>query len=231
VQFWIDRVADHSFVGSWLGPESVVIDLGMNLGKFSYEVQRRYGCSVVGVEANPALARSILQTDRLSCSNIAITGKTGPVEFFIDPHQSEASTIYPEGFTNGLQRVVVEGKTFTDFVKAERLRHIDLLKIDIEGAELDLLRFIPDSVLQDIQQICVEFHSFMRPQDTPQVKAVIAGVRARNFFVLDFARDLTNVLMINERQHRLTLNQRALLYKSRNLEGMKRIVNRALSRA
>jgi FkbM family methyltransferase len=227
-QFSVDKIAGHSFVGSWLVRDSVVVDLGMNLGNFSYAVSKRYGCRVTGVEANPALAQAILQTDRLSCRNLAITGKSGPLEFFVDPSDLEASTTHPQGCIDELQRVVVEGRTFEDFVTSEQLQHIDLLKIDIEGAELDLLEFTPDPLLDSIRQICVEFHGFVRPQDVPRIKAAIGRMRARNFFVLDFARDLSNVLMINERNNHLTFIERATLHSARNASGIKRMITRAL---
>lgn len=224
----IETVAGHSFVGSWLGPESVVVDLGVNIGRFSYEIQRRYNCRIAGVEANPALAQAIVQADRLSCTNLAITANAGPIEFFIDPQNTEASSTDRQSGGTDRQRIVVDGKTFADFVTAEHFRRIDLLKIDIEGAELDLLETIPYPILQDIWQICVEFHAFLRPQDLPRIEAVIGGMRARNFFVLDFSRNFGNVLMINEQHNRLTIADRATLHTTRLVEGVKRMAHRRL---
>jgi hypothetical protein len=37
---------------------------------------------------------------------------------------------------------------------------IDLLKLDIEGAEFDLIAVTPNQILQRISQIAVEFHDF-----------------------------------------------------------------------
>lgn len=224
----VETVAGHSFVGSWLGPESLVVDLGVNIGRFSYEIQRRYNCRIAGVEANPALARAIVQTDRLSCTNLAITANAGPIKFFIDPQNTEASTTDPQRAGTGRHGIVVEGKTFAHFVKAEQFRRIDLLKIDIEGDELDLLEKTPDAILRDICQISVEFHAFLRPQDLPRIEAVIAGMRARNFFVLDWSRNFGNVLMINERHNRLTIADVAALHATRLVQGVKRVAHRRL---
>ena len=41
------------------------------------------------------------------------------------------------------------------------LEKVDVLKLDIEGAELDVLESIPDSLLRKIDQITVEFHDFI----------------------------------------------------------------------
>lgn len=63
----LDRVAEHFFIGSWLEADTTIVDLGMNVGDFAYAVQRKYNCRIVGVEANPALARKIRSSDRLTC--------------------------------------------------------------------------------------------------------------------------------------------------------------------
>jgi FkbM family methyltransferase len=230
MRFSLETIAGHSFVTSWLGPDSVVVDLGANVGAFSYAIHRKYGCRVAGVEANPALAQAILQNDRLSCANLAITGNAGEIEFFVDPKNSEASTIDPQLPRAQLQRVVVEGKPFADFVIERRFTRIDLLKIDIEGAELELLETMPQPILRDIRQICVEFHAFIRPQDLPRVQAVIAAMRARNFFVLDFSRNLSNVLMINMQHNRLRVPEQAVLHTSRIVQGLKRMADRMTHR-
>lgn len=229
MRFSVETVSGHSFVGSWLGPDSVVVDLGVNIGGFSYAVNNRYGCRVAGVEANPALAKAVLTNDRLSCANLAITGSAGQIEFYIDSKNNEASTIDPQRSREGLTRVVVEGKPFADFVIEERLARIDLLKIDIEGAELELLETIPDAILGNIRQICVEFHAFIRPHDLPRVEAVVAGMRARNFFVLDFSRNLSNVLMINTRLSPLRVSEQTMLHTTRIVNGVNRMIRRITS--
>jgi FkbM family methyltransferase len=230
MQFSVETIAGHSFVCSWLGPHSVVVDLGANVGTFSYAIHRRYGCRVAGVEANPALAQAILPNDRLSCANLAITGNSGEIEFFVDPNNSEASTTDPQRVRAELQRVVVEGKSFADFVIEQRFTRIDLLKIDIERAELELLETLPQPILRDIRQICVEFHAFIRPHDLPRVREVIAAMRARNFFVLDFSRNLSNVLMINTQHNRLRVPEQAVLHTTRIVQGLKRMANRMTQR-
>jgi hypothetical protein len=125
---------------------------------------------------------------------------------------------------------VVEGRTFVDFAMGEGLTRIDLLKIDIEGAELDLLENIPYPVLREIRQICVEFHAFIRPHDLPRIEAVIAAMRARNFFVLDFSRNLSNVLMINMQHSPLRASKKIELHTARAIQGVKRMARRVTQR-
>jgi hypothetical protein len=111
----------------------------------------------------------------------------------------------------------------------EGLTRIDLLKIDIEGAELDLLENIPYPVLREIRQISVEFHAFIRPHDRPRIEAVIAAMRARNFFVLDFSRNLSNVLMINMQHSRLRASKKIELHTARITQAVKRMARRVTS--
>jgi FkbM family methyltransferase len=51
--------------------------------------------------------------------------------------------------------------SISDFCKEHKIKHIDLLKIDIEGFEYGVLEdLLKNNILPD--QICVEFHHFMK---------------------------------------------------------------------
>jgi hypothetical protein len=56
-----------------------VMDLGMHERDYAKVICGRYGCSVVGVEANRALASIFWRIDGLSCKNAAISAADGAV--------------------------------------------------------------------------------------------------------------------------------------------------------
>src|SRR4051812_12353873 len=72
-QYRIDRISGHTFLKNHLHPTGLVIDLGMNKGDFGRAVHDRYGCSVVGLEANPLLAATTSQLNGIVCKNVAIS--------------------------------------------------------------------------------------------------------------------------------------------------------------
>jgi hypothetical protein len=81
MRFSIELVAGHPFVGSWLDPDSVVKDLGANVGEFSREIQHGYGCRTAGVEASLTPTNAMLKNDRLSCANLTVAANPGRIEF------------------------------------------------------------------------------------------------------------------------------------------------------
>ncbi len=56
------------------------------------------------------------------------------------------------------QRLACELRTLSGFLREEELQRVDLLKIDVEGAELDVLAGIEDADWPTITQIVVEVH-------------------------------------------------------------------------
>jgi len=56
-----------------------------------------------------------------------------------------------------------------------------VLKIDIEGAELEMLLGTPESVLRRCDQITVEFHDFMDRSQAVDVRACIHRLRSFGF--------------------------------------------------
>jgi Methyltransferase FkbM domain len=88
---------------------------------------------------------------------------------------------------------------------------IDLLKMDIEGAEVMVLRSLSKATLQTIGQITVEFHSdpvfgFQLRRD---VEDVIRLLQRRGFICFDFSgRSRLDVLFVNRAIHRIPWLQR-----------------------
>jgi hypothetical protein len=88
-------VKTHSIYCSPIGPESVVVDLGANVGDFSREMNRRFGCTCHAVEANSEMAAQIATNDRLHIYNLAVTDRNGPVTLVLSSNR-ECSCVYSE---------------------------------------------------------------------------------------------------------------------------------------
>ena len=85
-----------------------------------------------------------------------------------------------------------------------KLEEIDLLKLDVEGAEFELLMSEPIQTLQKVKQITVEFHDFMprfrvgRPYEKCMAKLEQAG-----FVPIQMAfRTHGDVLLLNKMHFR-----------------------------
>ena len=58
----------------------------------------------------------------------------------------------------GAREVHAEVRTVSDVLEEHRLDRVDLLKVDVEGAELDVLRGVSDSDWPRIRQVVAEVH-------------------------------------------------------------------------
>ena len=74
----------------------------------------------------------------------------------------------------------------------------DLLKIDIEGAELAIFEGEDFDVLPRMKQISVEFHAFLYPEQRPRVKNIISKMNKSGFYSIDFSATWKDVLFVNK---------------------------------
>lgn len=206
----LERVSEHTFVPAFVPEGATVVDLGMNEGRFALEMQRRWRARVVGVEPNPVLCRRLIEGHGLRCYNYAIAERHGEVSLWVDEGYSEASSLYRSA--PGRVETRVTAVTFAEFCAEADLHEIDLLKVDIEGAEIPLFQGTDPALFERVKQICVEFHAFIWPEHRPLIHEIMARMRERGFHVLDFSRNLSNVLFVNPVCDLSTLAKLAMQY-------------------
>jgi FkbM family methyltransferase len=217
----LDRIEGHTFVKTWLKNGSNVVDLGMNQGRFARTIQEKYNCNVVGVEANPFLAEGFNASGSAQCFNLAISTQKGPVRFFIDPRNSHASSLTAVD-KSSLRPVEVDGIPFAEFYAAHRTKDVDLMKIDIEGAEIDLFNGVEPSIFAHTKQICVEFHAFLHPEHLPAIRRIIARMQADGFHCCDFSTKYLDVLFLNGKLEHISKVDEAQIFVHKYVTGAKR---------
>jgi hypothetical protein len=74
---------------------------------------------------------------------------------------------------------------------------IDLMKVDIEGAELEMFASASDADLRRCNQITVEFHDFLYPEQSMQAEAIKRRLGALGFWIVNFSVNNTDVLFVN----------------------------------
>jgi FkbM family methyltransferase len=145
----IETIHDHTVHPRYLG------DLGANYGLFAKAITARFGCRCIAVEPSPEPFAAIAETPLISKLQAAAASKSGTVPFHIAT-DSVFSSLYP---TSNVVRVIeVRAFSLPDLLDLVDARPVDLLKMDIEGAEIELLNSCPTTILQQIRQISVEFH-------------------------------------------------------------------------
>lgn len=148
-----DRSEDYMPQPGW-----TVVDLGANVGVFTVLAARR-GATVYSFEPNPACF------DRL-CKNVRSNGFAGSVTTFNAALSDAAGRGWMKvergGTTGGTVTVggdsTVEITTLDEALAGHSCDSIDLLKLDIEGAEVQALRGATE-ILAKTQRAVAEYHS------------------------------------------------------------------------
>jgi FkbM family methyltransferase len=170
----------HTFLPGPLGPSSVVVDLGSNRGEFAQQVRACFGCRVIAVEANPRLFPQVRGVQGVEAFNFAVSGRNGEATFHFS-EESEAGAI-----TSGIVRATGEAmkvptRTLASLLDDAKITHVDLLKVDIEGAEVEVFDSLSDAELGRVDQITLEFHDFCNLVAPAEVKRIADRLRNLGF--------------------------------------------------
>jgi FkbM family methyltransferase len=129
-----------------LRPGDDVLDIGANVGHFSATCARFLGSTghVYAVEANPILVERLRSLGPIegACPiypyHFAISKTSGRQRFHVATVSGWSSTVANDTFTTATT-LEVPAVTLDDFVQQQDIRHLRLLKLDIEGGEADAL--------------------------------------------------------------------------------------------
>lgn len=213
----VDRVDLHSFL-QILDETSTVVDLGMSDGDFARAMVSRFGCRVYGLEPEPSLFAALPDIDRVVKEQAAASPKDGPVALHMNATQC-ASTLFGDADTS----VIVAGTTLTSFLNRHSISTVDLLKIDIEGAEFDVLASTSDSDLLRIRQLTIEFHDFLDSSLLPRVRITDRRLRHLGFRRFKFTQFTNGDVLYVHPTIRLSVADRtAILVVGKYLAGLKR---------
>jgi FkbM family methyltransferase len=128
---------------SLLGPGMTVFDVGANLGMYTLLAARRVGLAgrLHAFEPTPAVAERLEGNVRLNAlpnvvvNRTAVSDTAGVATFYLGA-ASDRNTLGPGGGTPTSVATV----TLDDYVTSHGLGGVDVLKMDVEGAEVMALR-------------------------------------------------------------------------------------------
>ena len=151
----------------FLKPGGVFVDLGANEGYFSVVASRLVGSEgkVFTVEPQSRLQEVIKANLAANdCSNVrlvrcVVSGNTELVRLSLSPDTNTGSSSLFQQAKYPLPSEEVQSYSLRDFLDSFEITHCDLAKIDIEGAEYDLLMPATDILRRGIlKHIAIEIH-------------------------------------------------------------------------
>ena len=125
---------------------NTIIDVGVNVGFFSTFAAKNMSNTgrIYSIEASPIMVKrfeNVLQESKFNTISIhhnALWKKTCDLEFNVATNSGWSSIIENATFTIE-KKFIVKAITLDEFCLQHKITHIDLLKLDIEGAEFDAL--------------------------------------------------------------------------------------------
>ncbi|MHB8464491.1 MAG: FkbM family methyltransferase [Acidimicrobiales bacterium] len=134
----------------YAAPSSIVLDVGSHIGYFALLAGRAVGPggSVHAFECDPRVASRLRQHVELNAmpwvevNEVAVLDRSGDTQLDVSPQWGWSSARpYWDAATAGVERTTVSGVSLDDYVGARDIdaSAISLMKIDVEGAEMDAL--------------------------------------------------------------------------------------------
>lgn len=185
----LSTIQTHTLYARFLTKDSLVIDLGANVGQFSFAIAEKIGAAIYALEALPSTFDKIPDHPRIKKYNRAISDQEGPIRLFVsdNPEATSVHRAIAESYGRRGEEVC-PGITFEHFLKTEGIKQIDLLKVDIEGSEEALFKTTSDETLRNISQITIEFHDFVPGSiQVHTVRRIRARLKSLGFLCLPFS--------------------------------------------
>jgi FkbM family methyltransferase len=158
---WYKAGGDEKFRYDYpLAKSSVVFDVGGYEGEFAQKIYDKYQCTVYVFEPVEAFAKNIealfpKSNKKIHVYAYGLAGETRSEKMSVEEFTS--STFKESKNTKQVKLVDI-----IKFCEDNKIKHIDLIKVNIEGGEYELLeRIIDTGFINKIDRIQVQFHDFV----------------------------------------------------------------------
>lgn len=198
---------------AWGRSIAVLFDVGANVGQFAGEARQALpDTRIYSFEPHPRSFEKLLtlKTDKLMFPNcLALSDSTGDATFYEYASEGDGSHInslvpnarFPARFGYKGQEITVRSSTLDRFCAGQSIGRIDFLKVDVEGAELAVLKGAADMLSQGrISAVYLEFND-LDPAIGMNGGALMPIARYLGDFGLRYACTYTDSLMHGNELH------------------------------
>ena len=166
-----------------------LLDIGAHVGDFTNNIVRLApNCDAIMVEANPN-CEPYLQKSKFGYDMVALSDKQGKAELFVEKANTigTGASLYKENtdwYADGkFEKVEVELDTL-DNRKYFGYEVIDLIKMDVQGAELDILNGGRKTITR-AKYVLIETSLVVYNQGAPMIDAIVPKMKEYGFYIED----------------------------------------------
>lgn len=185
-----------------LNHESIIYSFGIGEDiSFDLAVIEKYKCKVFGYDPTPKSIKwvnSINKPNQFIFTPIGISDKNGQEVFYLPKIKEyvSGSSILQNNVDND-DRIVVEMKCLKTIADINKHTQIDILKMDIEGAEYKVINDILNSGIE-IKQILIEFHDRFVENGAEKTGQTIEKLRQNGFLLFAVSDSYEELSFINK---------------------------------
>jgi len=182
--------------------DSIVYSFGIGEDiSFDLALIKKFKCKVFGFDPTPksiGWVESQKLPKNFTFNKFGIGSKTETVQFFLPKNIHHVSgSIIPQKNVSNKDYIDVQMKSFSDIISLYNYRKIDVLKMDIEGAEYDVI----DSILEaeiEIDQILIEFHDRFFNDGNEKSKSTIEHLKLRGYEIFAISNSFEEISFIKK---------------------------------
>ena len=173
-----------------------IFDCGANIGYVTHVFLKKFPKAIIhAFEPNPAvfdqLNISFGSNPNVVVQNKGIGKTKGSLTFNINKNSGTSSFLAPNAFhtmnyaNKNIIEKVVEVVGIGEYMKENNIQCIDLLKMDIEGFELEALKGI-DNIETKVRMIYTEVNLIPTYETQPLINDIINYLHQHNFHIFNF---------------------------------------------
>ncbi|WP_276504584.1 FkbM family methyltransferase [Terrimonas pollutisoli] len=188
----------------FLNEKTIVYSFGIGEDiSFDLDIAKKHNCRIFGFDPTPKsitwmTKQSLPQTFQFF--DFGLSNKSGPVDFFL-PKKNEyvSGSVIMQDNLNAKEKITVNMKTLAQIMSELGHQHLDVLKMDIEGAEYNAI----DDILNDqmsITQILIEFHDrFFHEEGKLKTKQAIEKLKSKGYEIFAVSDSMEEISFINKK--------------------------------
>jgi FkbM family methyltransferase len=178
-----------AIVKNSLNASSKVISVGVGEdASFDLSIIERYGCNVDAYDPTPKSVEWVeknINNKKFRFKQYALSDKDGFLRLFYPKNENYVSASCEQSKHTKNDFFDAPSLSFASILKHLDYEKVDILKMDVEGAEYDIIKnMISDNSIDNVKQLLVEFHHFFSGFSIQDTKDSITRLKNIGFEIV-----------------------------------------------